>query len=233
MTRENEKKCYKNEMFTGIIEGVGRIAGKRTSGRGIVLDFEAGFALNDPKEGESIAASGVCLTAYAIHGNRFSADVSPETLSRTKLGMLGPGEYVNLERALRLSDRLGGHIVSGHVDCLASVSSRQEDGLYTVFSFSLAKEQDRFIIEKGSISIDGVSLTVNSCSSGHFSVSIIPHTLKETTLGALKVGNKVNIEVDVIGKYVAKLLAPGVHDTAERGDVGGINPGFLSEHGFF
>lgn len=218
-------------MFTGIIEGVGKIAGKRTAGGGIVLDFEAGFTLTDPKEGESIAVSGVCLTAYDIHGHTFRADVSPETLSRTKLGMLGPGDSVNLERALRLSDRLGGHLVSGHVDCLATVSSRKEAGFYTVFSFSLAKEQDRYIIEKGSISIDGVSLTVNSCSPGVFSVSIIPLTLKETTLGALKIGNKVNIEVDVIGKYVAKLLSPEVQ-TMKAAGVEGINPGFLAKHGF-
>ncbi len=209
-------------MFTGIIAGVGKICGKRTAGGGIVLDFDAGFALTDPKEGESIAVSGVCLTAYAIRGHRFSADVSPETLSHSKLGMLGPGDCVNIERALRLSDRLGGHLVSGHVDCLATVFSRKEIGLYTLFSFSLAKEQDRYIVEKGSISIDGVSLTVNSCSSGVFSVSIIPLTLKETTLGALKVGNRVNIEVDVIGKYVAKLLSPGVQ-AAETGGSQGIN----------
>jgi len=218
-------------MFTGIIEGVGKIAGKRITGGGIVLDLEAGFSLIEPKEGESIAASGVCLTAYAIHDNRFSADVSPETLSRTKLGVLGPGDYVNLERALRLSDRLGGHLVSGHVDCLATVVSRKELGNFTLFSFSLPRVQDRYIIEKGSISIDGVSLTVNSCSSGLFSVSIIPLTLKETTLGALKVGNKVNIEVDVIGKYVAKLLSPGVQ-AAEAAAGQGINPGFLAKHGF-
>ncbi len=218
-------------MFTGIIEGVGKIVGRRKLGGGIVLDLEAGFVLTDPKEGESIAASGVCLTAYEMHGNRFSADVSPETLSRTKLGMLNPGDFVNLERALKVSDRLGGHIVSGHVDCLATVAGQNELGLYTIVSFSLAKEQDRYIIEKGSIAIDGVSLTVNSCKAGFFSVSIIPHTLKETTLGALKVGNKVNIEVDVIGKYVAKLLSPGVR--AAKIDGGeGINPEFLAKYGF-
>lgn len=218
-------------MFTGIIEGVGKIIGKRKLGGGIVLDLEAGFALTEPKEGESIAASGVCLTAYEMHGNRFSADVSPETLARTKLGMLNPGDLVNLERALKVSDRLGGHIVTGHVDCLASVAGRNELGLYTIFSFSLAKEQDRYIIEKGSIAIDGVSLTVNSCKAGFFSVSIIPHTLKETTLGALKVGSKVNIEVDVIGKYVAKLLSPGVQ-AAKIDGAEGINPEFLAKYGF-
>lgn len=218
-------------MFTGIIEGIGRIVGKRTAGSGVVLDLEAGFELADPKEGESIATSGVCLTAYSIHGRRFSADVSPETLSRTKLGMLGSGDLVNLERAVRLSDRLGGHLVSGHIDCLATVSSRKELGNYTLFSFSLEKEQDRFIVEKGSIAIDGISLTVNQCGPGFFSVSIVPHTLQMTTLGALKVGGKVNIEVDIIGKYVAKLLAPKKQQVGADDDEG-ITSGFLARHGF-
>lgn len=218
-------------MFTGIIEGAGKIIGKRTVGGGIAYDFEAGFVLTEPEEGESIAVNGTCLTAYNIRGRSFSADVSPETLSRTKLGLIGPGTIVNLERALKLSDRLGGHLVSGHVDCLATVASRKEIGNYTIFSFSLPSEQGRYIIEKGSITIDGVSLTVNSCGSGHFAVSVIPHTLKVTTLGTLKVGSKVNIEVDIIGKYVEKLLAPG--STMAGSDSNeGINPGFLAQHGF-
>ncbi len=224
-------------MFTGIIEGAGKITGKRTVGGGIAYDFEAGFDLTEPEEGESIAVSGTCLTAYNIRGRSFCADVSPETLSRTKLGLIGPGAIVNLERALKLSDRLGGHLVSGHVDCLATVTSRKEIGNYTIFSFSLPMEQGRYIIEKGSITIDGVSLTVNSCGLGQFSVSIIPHTLKVTTLGALKVGSKVNIEVDIIGKYVEKLLAPRSEMAGSSGSKGsegseGINPGFLAQHGF-
>lgn len=218
-------------MFTGIIEGAGKIIGKRTVGGGIAYDFEAAFDLTEPEEGESIAVNGACLTAYNIRGRSFSADVSPETLSRTKLGLIGPGTIVNLERALKLSDRLGGHLVSGHVDCLATVASRKEIGNYTIFSFTLPSEQGRYIIEKGSITIDGVSLTVNSCGSGHFTVSVIPHTLKVTTLGTLKVGSKVNIEVDIIGKYVEKLLAP--KSTMAGSDSNeGINPGFLAQHGF-
>jgi riboflavin synthase len=218
-------------MFTGIIEGAGKIIGKRTVGGGIAYDFEAGFDLTEPEEGESIAVNGTCLTAYNIRGRSFSADVSPETLSRTKLGLIGPGTIVNLERALKLSDRLGGHLVSGHVDFLATVASRKEIGNYTLFSFSLPSEQGRYIIEKGSITIDGVSLTVNSCGSGHFAVSVIPHTLKVTTLGTLKVGSKVNIEVDIIGKYVEKMLAPR-SEMAGPEDSEGINPGFLAQHGF-
>lgn len=218
-------------MFTGIVEGAGKIIGKRTVGGGLAYDFEAGFDLTEPEEGESIAVSGVCLTAYNIRGRNFSADVSPETLSRTKLGLIGPGTIVNLERALKLSDRLGGHLVSGHIDCMATVSLRKDVGSYSIFNFSLPVEQERYIIEKGSITIDGVSLTVNSCGPGQFSVSIIPHTLKVTTLGALKVGSKVNIEVDIIGKYVEKLLAPR-SEVAGSGGNEGINPGFLAQHGF-
>jgi riboflavin synthase len=219
-------------MFTGIVEGAGKIIGQRTLGGGVSYDFVAGFDLTEPKEGESISVSGACLTAYNIRGRNFSADVSPETMSRTKLGLIGPGTIVNLERALKLSDRLGGHLVSGHVDCLARVTSRKEFGNYTIFSFSLPIEHGRYIIEKGSITIDGVSLTVNSCGPGQFSVSIIPHTLKVTTLGTLKAGGKVNIEVDIIGKYVEKLLAtrPAMADAGGGGE--GINPGFLAQHGF-
>lgn len=218
-------------MFTGIIEGVGRLIAKRTVGGGLAFDIEAGFDLTDPEEGESIAVSGVCLTVYNIKGRRFSVDVSPETLSRSRLGSLGQGNSVNLERALRLSDRLGGHLVSGHVDTMAVVKSRKEFGDYTVFTFSFPESLGRYVIEKGSITIDGVSLTVNSCGSGFFSVSIIPHTLKVTSLGELKVGVKVNIEVDIIGKYIEKLLL-SPQQKGELNSTEGINSSFLTKHGF-
>lgn len=218
-------------MFTGIIEGVGKIVAKRSAGGGVALEIEAGFTLSDPKEGESIAVSGVCLTAYDIRGNRFLADVSPESLSRTKLGMLTSGDRVNLERAVRLSDRLGGHLVSGHVDCLAKVVSRKETGEFTIFSFEVGREQERYLIEKGSVAIDGVSLTVNSCGSGHFSVSIIPHTLKWTTLDTLEIGAKVNIEVDIVGKYIEKLLFFGGKKVSGA-TASAIDAKFLGEHGY-
>jgi riboflavin synthase len=219
-------------MFTGIIQGTGKLLAKRSTGGGLCFDLEAGFDLDEPIEGESIACSGVCLTAYNINGKRFSVDVSPETLSKTRLGKLSVGDMVNMERALKLSDRLGGHLVSGHVDCMAKVESRNAVGDYTLFTFSLPEACSRYIIEKGSVTIDGISLTVNSCEPGLFSVSIIPHSLKMTTLGVLKTGDEVNIEVDVIGKYIENLLIAGGRLPAAGKTQQAITQGFLAEHGF-
>ena len=220
-------------MFTGIIEGLGKLVAKRNAGGGMAFDLEAGFELSNPQEGESIAVNGVCLTAYNIEGRRFTVDVSPESLSRTILGSLNVGANVNMERALQLSDRLGGHIVSGHVDCVATVRERQPKGDFTLFSFAFPKEFGRYIIEKGSVTINGVSLTVNSCTVDTFEVSIIPHTLQITTLGLLARGSKVNIEVDIIGKYVEKMLMPKEADEKEALSENGINPAFLAENGFY
>jgi riboflavin synthase len=217
-------------MFTGIIAGTGKLLEKRTTGGGVTLRIEAGFDLPDPSEGESIAIDGVCLTAYRIVSREFLADVSPETLSRTGLGSLAVGDLVNMERALRLADRLGGHIVSGHVDCVVQVLEKRPTGEFTLFTFDLPESLGRYFIEKGSVTIDGVSLTVNSCTGSRFSVSIIPHTLQVTTLGLLKKGSRVNVEVDIIGKYVEKLMRGG----ASRNTVdGGIDTGFLARHGFY
>ena len=157
-------------------------------------------------------------------------DVSPESLARTSLGQLEVGSKVNMERALRLADRLGGHLVSGHVDTLGRVEERKAAGDFTLFTFTLDSDLSKYIIKKGSITIDGVSLTVNFCSGNRFSVSIIPHTLAVTTLGNLRQGSRVNLEVDIIGKYVEQLLSaqPSGASTEESK----INPAFLAEHGF-
>ena len=216
-------------MFTGIIQGLGTLFEKRPAGGGMIFGLESDFALADPQEGESIAVNGACLTARNIKGNRFYVDVSPESLRRTVLGTLQAGSRVNLERALRLSDRLGGHLVSGHVDAQSQVMQRRGAGDFTLFTFSLDAGLSRYVVEKGSITINGVSLTVNSCEADRFAVSIIPHTLAVTTLGMLREGDQVNIEVDIIGKYVEKLLSV---NTTSGSSPSRINPGFLAEHGF-
>jgi len=217
-------------MFTGIILGKGTIVEKRSFGKGLIFTLEADFDLVDPEEGESIAVNGVCLTAKNISGRRFSVDVSPESLARTNLGGMVVNGKVNLERALRLSDRLGGHLVSGHVDAVSSVLEKRPVGDFVRFTFGVPAGLGKYIIEKGSIAIDGTSLTVNSCDDRTFSIVVIPHTLAVTILGSAGEGSSVNIEVDLIGKYVEKLLQadPGNGEAAP----GGINPDFLAKHGF-
>lgn len=217
-------------MFTGIIQGKGRLLEKRPSGGGMLFMIEADFDLLEPQEGESIACNGVCLTAKEIQGRRFTVDVSPESLTRTNLGEKAAGSLLNLERALRLSDRLGGHLVSGHVDGVARVLSRRPEGDFVRFVFTIPAGCGRYIIEKGSITIDGISLTVNGCDASTFTVAIIPHTLEVTSLGSLQPGAEVNIEVDLIGKYVEKLLS--VPEKEGSDTSGGINPAFLAENGF-
>jgi len=217
-------------MFTGIILGQGKVVGKRSSGSGMIFSLESGFDLSDPEEGESIAVNGVCLTARNISLRKFTVDVSPESLARTNLGKLSVGSKVNLERALRLSDRLGGHMVSGHVDAVSTVLERKPLGDFFRFTFEVPAGLTRYIIEKGSIAIDGTSLTVNSCNDKTFSIVVIPHTLEVTLLGSLQQGDTVNIEVDLIGKYVEKMLQAWEDETQKS--HGSINPEFLARHGF-
>jgi riboflavin synthase len=195
-------------MFTGIVQAVGRITTREARGADarIVIDA-ATLDLGDVAIGDSIAVGGVCLTAVALAGAQFTADVSAETLARTTLAALGAGDPVNLEKALRLADRLGGHLVSGHVDGVGRVAGIEDDGASQRWTFSAPAALMRYIAVKGSICVDGISLTVNSVDRDTFGVTLIPHSLDVTTLGARKVGDPVNLEVDLVARYVERLFS--------------------------
>ena len=217
-------------MFTGLIEDVGILRQVRRGGESYRLLVETAFPMTELSLGESISINGICLTVVEFGGGLFQVDVSPETLSRSALADVKPGTPVNLERALCFGDRLGGHLVSGHVDGVATVTRRFTQENAIVFVFATDADILRFIVEKGSVAIDGISLTVNAVGEQDFSVSIIPHSLEQTTLKERKVGDRVNIETDLIGKYVARLLVPkGTKGKAERG---GMDPEFLARNGF-
>lgn len=207
-------RCEQVLMFTGIIEGLGTVAAVRPAGAGKRLAVAAGFDLTGTRIGDSIAVSGACLTAVAVSGRQFEADVSPETLARTTLGAVRVGERVNLERALRLSDRLDGHLVSGHTDGTGTIDAREADGNAVIVTVSVPEALTRYMIAKGSVAVDGVSLTINHLDAGRFAVSIIPHTAALTTVGFKRKGDSVNIEVDLIGKYVEKFLSAQTGRTA-------------------
>lgn len=193
-------------MFTGIIEEVGHVKSLRRGTRSFTLEVEASLVMEDTRVGDSIATNGVCLTVTSLTGHGFTADVMPETVMRTALGELIPGSPVNLERALSLQTRLGGHIVSGHVDGTGRISDRRQDDTALWLTVECDSSLLRYIIQKGSITIQGVSLTVARVDDRSFAVSLIPHTQAATTLHQAKVGDLVNLENDVIAKYVEKLL---------------------------
>lgn len=217
-------------MFTGIIEGLGTIVGIRSSGQGRQLAIVADFSLRDSKIGDSIAVNGACLTATNINGDRFEVDVSPETLSTTVLGQIRIDERVNLERALRLSDRIDGHLVSGHVDGTGKIVSKTPKGNATIVNIEVDPALTRYMIKKGSVAVDGTSLTINQCGNNSFSVSIIPHTAKLTTITLKKIGSPVNIETDMIGKYVERFVQ--LTDKADTPAGGAIDKAFLAKTGF-
>ncbi len=218
-------------MFTGIIEGLGSVVGIRPSGLGRRLTVDTDFDLGDTKIGDSLSVSGACLTAVAVESHRFQADVSPETITKTIFQKAKVGDRVNIERALMLSSRLDGHLVSGHVDCMGMIKDRKADGNATIISIEVPPSLNLYIIEKGSIAVDGISLTVNHCTHTNFDVSIIPHTGLLTTIGFKKVGESVNIETDMIGKYVQRFLSHDQNNTKETsGSALGMD--FLAKTGF-
>ena len=193
-------------MFTGIIEEIGKISNIKRGARSAILSIQASKVLEDAHLGDSIAVNGVCLTVTTLNGDVFTADVMNETLSRSSLGSLRAGSPVNLERAMAAGGRFGGHIVSGHIDGTGRIASVTRDDNAVWFRIMADKKLLRYIVEKGSIAIDGISLTVAKTDSESFSVSIIPHTIGQTILGTRKVGDTVNLENDIIGKYVEKLM---------------------------
>ncbi|MBI2066514.1 MAG: riboflavin synthase [Deltaproteobacteria bacterium] len=193
-------------MFTGIIEGAGFIRSRREGKGHLILQIQASFSLSSIKKGESISVNGCCLTVTKKEGKCFWTDLSQETLKRTNLGRLQDGERVNLERAVRLSDRMGGHLVSGHVDGIGRVVSINRNGAGVELTIGFSTELRPYLIPKGSIAVDGVSMTVNHLTKNRFTLVIIPHTLSKTNLGDHKVGDPVNLEVDMVGKYIVNYL---------------------------
>lgn len=193
-------------MFTGIIESFGSISRIESSGQGKILSIACDLDLSETKIGDSIAVNGACLTAVQISKNEFSVDMAPETVERTTFKHLTTGSRVNIERALKLSDRIDGHLVSGHIDGTGIVSSIVKKSNAVIIAIQVSETLADDMIEKGSIAIDGISLTINRCSKNDFEVSIIPHTAQITTIGLKRVGDELNLETDMIGKYVKKIL---------------------------
>ena len=217
-------------MFTGIIEGLGTLDSIQTSGQAKRFGITADFDLDGTRIGDSIAVNGACLTAVRIQGRRFDVDVSPETVDKTTFSKARIGDRVNLERALRLSDRLDGHLVSGHVDGLGRLQARETLANAIILTFGVPEELARYMIRKGSVAIDGVSLTINDCDATSFQVSIIPHTAKLTTIDVKVVGDEVNIETDMIGKYVERFVNRGEKKAPQSGN--GVDLDLLAKSGY-
>ena len=215
-------------MFTGIIEELGTVE-RVTRGRvSAVIAIRAEHILSDLKIGDSVAVNGVCLTATGLTGHGFTADVMHETLDRSALAGLGPGSRVNLERAMAANGRFGGHIVAGHVDGVGTIAAIEQDDNAIWFTITAPEQVLRYVVEKGSIAIDGISLTVARVEPDRFAVSVIPHTAAVTLLGRRRVGDRVNLESDIIGKYVERLLRPAPEEKGQSR----LTMEFLTQHGF-
>jgi len=213
-------------MFTGIVEEKGKV--QRVSYRGLEkkLTIEMPSNLTEVELGDSISVNGVCLTVAEKQGQVIAVDLSSETIEKTTLGEAREGDRVNLERALRVSDRLGGHIVTGHIDGIGAVTEATQQRDFLRLRIELPRGVSRYVVEKGSIAIDGVSLTVNECSEDEIGLTLIPYTLAKTTLIEKKRGDRVNVEADILGKYVEKALGQ------RKGKGEGLDEAFLKEHGF-
>ena len=217
-------------MFTGIIEAVGKVAELQQRGGDVRLRVLTGkMDLADVAQGDSIAVNGVCLTAVELSGDGFVADVSRETLSLTSLGQLKSGSRVNLEKALTLATRLGGHLVSGHVDGLGTVIERHDDARSVRFTIEAPQELARYIAHKGSITVDGTSLTVNAVDGQRFELNIVPHTLQETIMDSYAAGQRVNLEVDLVARHLERLL---LGDKAAQPGEAGVDLAMLARTGF-
>lgn len=215
-------------MFTGLVEELGKVKSIARGNHSVRITITADKVLSDVRLGDSIAVNGTCLTVVEYNADSFTADVMPETVDKTVLASLKQGSTVNLERCLRVGDRLGGHIVSGHIDDVGTITSRERNDIAIIIKIAAPASVMRYIIPKGSIAVDGVSLTVVEVSASWFSVSLIPHTAKLTTVGLKAVGDTVNLEADVVGKYIERMVnfPPTKQSRAD------ISKDFLVENGF-
>jgi riboflavin synthase len=213
-------------MFTGIVEDTGKISKIEQRGREKRLILELPPHLTEVQLGDSININGVCLTIVQKNDQKIELDLSMETIEKTALGELKEGDHVNLERALRLTDRLGGHILTGHVDGIGDIVEKREERGFLQLRIKIPESVSRYVVQKGSIAIDGISLTVNDCQQGEIQMTLIPYTIEKTTLRQKRVGDRVNLEGDILGKYVEKCL--------DRGDkkIGQVDLSFLKDHGF-
>ncbi|MGD2186512.1 MAG: riboflavin synthase [Desulfobacterales bacterium] len=220
-------------MFTGIIEGLGTIDTIQPAGQGKRLRIEADYALDQTKIGDSIAVNGACLTVVKTSGKTFEVDLSPETLAVSTFDKAKRGDRLNLERAMRFSDRIDGHLVSGHIDGTGVIRQREKLGNAIIVTIAVSEAISRFIIHKGSIAVDGISLTINACEPKNFSVSIIPHTAEITAIGIKQNGDRVNIETDMIGKYVERFTRGAWTHTGEKTTgSSGVTMESLAKSGF-
>ena len=217
-------------MFTGLVEGIGKIKELSRFGEDLSLTISPFFEMADLRIGDSVSVDGVCLTVTRVNQGSFRLDVSVETLSRSTLTGIQVGDEVNLERALRLSDRLGGHLVSGHVDGVGKILKKEQKQRSWVLRFGFEKSLLKYVVEKGSVTVDGISLTVNRCDDQGFEVNVIPQTGRETGILRKKVGDPVNIETDLIGKYVEKLFPKSDEPQAKKASL--IDEKLLMKHGF-